>query len=304
MSNAAEVEAGKNNVCANCGVAEVDDTQLEDCGGCDLVKYCSEKCTENHREQHEEECQKRVQELHDKKLFRQSDGSHRGECPLCFLPLPLDPKKSTFYSCCSKTICDGCEYAHYMSDGGDNCPFCREPAPEEDDEHRKRMMKRVKANDPAAISEIGTKLYREGDWDSAFEYYMKAAELGEVVAHNQLGWMYWKGEVVEKDEEKAVYHLEKAAIGGHPQARHNLAFIEQKNGHVQRAVKHLIIAAKLGRELSMKALWKHYSEGNITKEDLEATLRNHQAALDEMKSPEREVAEAWRERERGAGRRN
>jgi truncated hemoglobin YjbI len=54
----------------------------------------------------------------------------------------------------------------------------------------------------------------------------------------------------------------------------------------------LIIAANVGHEDSMKALRKHYSGGNITKEDLDATLRTHQAALDEMKSPEREAAEA------------
>ena len=71
--------AGKNNVCANCGVAEVDDIKLEDCEGCDLVKYCGGKCMENHREQHEEECKKRGLELHDKELFSQPLGSHYGE---------------------------------------------------------------------------------------------------------------------------------------------------------------------------------------------------------------------------------
>ena len=41
------------NVCANCGIAGVDDVTLKDCdGGCDLVKYCSDKCQENHRGQH------------------------------------------------------------------------------------------------------------------------------------------------------------------------------------------------------------------------------------------------------------
>jgi hypothetical protein len=30
-----------------------------------------------------------------------------------------------------------------------------------------------------------------------------------------------------------------------------------------------------------------FKHGNMTKEDLDATLRTHQAALDEMKSPER-----------------
>jgi len=56
-------------------------------------------------------------------------------------------------------------------------------------------------------------------------------------------------------------------------------------------VKHFIIAAKLGKERSMKALWRHYSEGNITKDDLEVTLRTHKAAIDEMKSAQRDAGE-------------
>jgi len=103
--------------------------------------------------------------------------------------------------------------------------------------------------------------------------------------------MYHEGEGVEKDEEKAAYHWEKAAIGGHPIARYNLACIEEDNGNMERAVKHAIIAANLGMEESMKKLWKHYSLGNITKENLDSTLRTHQAAIDAMKSAQRDEAE-------------
>ena len=302
----AEAEADENNdVCANCGVAEVDNIKLEECDGCDLVKYCSDNnCKEEHREQHGEDCKKWAAELHDNKLYRQPERSHRGECPLCFLPMPLDPKKSTFYYCCSKTICDGCYYANVKSNGLDRCPFCREPAPNNAEESNKRMMKRIKANDPAAIREMGARLHDKGDYDGAFEYRTKAAELGDVVAHCRLGWMYHVGEGVEKNEEKAVYHWKKAAIGGHPKARHNLGCIEEQNGNMEKAVKHFIIAANHGYEESMKELWKHYSAGNITKEDLEATLRTHKATLDATKNPEREAAEAWREKQRGAQRNN
>ena len=292
MSNSAEVEAGENNVCANCGVGEVDDIQLEDCDGCDLVKYCGDDCKEEHREQHEEECKTRAVILHDRKLFAQPDISHLGECPLCFLPLPLDPRKSTFYSCCSKTICDGCDYAHYKSSGGNSCPFCREPAPEHEEGRKKRMMKRIKANDPDAMCEMGTRLYHEGDHDKAFEYWTKAAELGDSKAHHNLGYMYERGKGVEKDEEKAVYHYEKAAIGGDPSARFNLGNHEARNGRVDKAVKHYIIAAKLGHTGAMETLWDHYKHGSITKEDLDATLRTHQAAIDATKSPQREAAAA------------
>ena len=35
-------------VCAWCGIAAVDNITLEECDGCDLVKYCSDKCQEGH----------------------------------------------------------------------------------------------------------------------------------------------------------------------------------------------------------------------------------------------------------------
>ena len=74
-----------DEVCACCGVAAVDDVKLKICDdGCNLVKYCSGKCHENHREQHEKECTERKTELHDKELFTQPHSSHIGECPICF----------------------------------------------------------------------------------------------------------------------------------------------------------------------------------------------------------------------------
>ncbi len=292
-SSVAQAEA--DVCCANCGIAEVDDIKLEECDGCDLVKYCSNKCREEHREQHEDECKKRKEELHDRKLFRQPDESHLGECPICFLPLSLDRSKSMFRTCCSEVICYGCVYANMMSNIDDKvkarrCPFCREVA--DDDENEKRTMKRVKANDPAALSRMGMKCYTEGDGEGTVEYFRKAAELGNVDSHYLLGRIYEKGEGVEKDEEKRVYHWEKAAIGGHPSARYRLATNEEEHGNMERAAKHFIIAANLGDDQSMKALWKHYSLGNITKEDLDATLRTHQAAIDATKSAQRDAAEA------------
>ena len=297
MSDTADIEA--DVCCANCGAAEIDDIKLEECNGCDLVKYCSDKCREEHREQHQEECKNRAKELHDKKLFTQPDETHLGECPLCFLPLPLDPEKSMFRTCCSESICMGCVFANFESNKHDKakalrCPFCRTHSSMGGEETRKRLMKRVKANDPAAMKEMGLKcLHEDGNYDAAFGYLTKAAELGDADARHRLGWMYGKGEGVEKDDEKAVYHYEIAAIGGHPDARHNLARIEDDNGNVERAVKHLIIAANLGDEELMKELWNKFKDGNITKEELDATLSTHQAALDAMKSEQREEADAF-----------
>ena len=226
----------------------------------------------------------------DVELFSQPDGTHLGECPICFLPMPLDVRKYTFKACCSKKICDGCVVANVKSNGSSKCPFCREPA--DGEEWEKRMMKRIKANDPAALCQMGVDHRNEGDHGKAFEYWEKAAELGDPEAHNMMSIAYHEGEGVVKDEEKAVYHLEKAAIGGHYLARHNLGSTEAANGRMDRAVKHFIIAANLGHEDSMKELWKYYSAGRITKQDLDATLRSHQSAIDATKSLQREEAEA------------
>jgi tetratricopeptide (TPR) repeat protein len=291
-------EARAAEVCASCGIAALDNIILEDCDGCDLVKYCGDKCRGEHRHWHAGDCKRRAKELHDRKLFTQPDSCCYGECPICFLPLPLVMSKSTLKACCSKTICNGCNYAHRISNKNDltltHCPFCREPVPADDEEHEKRIMKRAKANDPVALCELGLIRYYDGDYDGAVEFLAKAAELGDLVARYQLGWMYERGEGVEKDKEKEVYHYERAAIGGQLDARYNLGNHEEWNGgRVDRAVKHWIISANLGHTESMEALWDHYKNGNMSKEDLEATLRAHQAAIDAMKSPEREAAQAF-----------
>ncbi len=93
MSSEAEAAAA-DEVCASCGTAAVDDVKLKKCNNdCDLVKYCSDTCEANHREQHEEECIIRRTEIRDRDLFAMPHGSHWGECPICCLPLPLDPQK-------------------------------------------------------------------------------------------------------------------------------------------------------------------------------------------------------------------
>jgi hypothetical protein len=334
MSNVAANTETEEHVCANCGIAEVDDVKMEECDGCDLVKYCSDKCREEHRQQHDEECKKREAELHNIDLFSQPEGSYHGNCPICFLPLSLNIRKSMMKPCCSKLICEGCAYAHYKINGDHNCPFCREPTidnlPNEDEIRRGMILKRIKAGDPVAMYQLGAMYRRDGEYDCAVEHLTKAAELGNAAAHYLLGFMYREGaginrdaeceneakkveneykkllmdavfsmygynptgQFVEKDEEKAVYHLKKAAIGGHPEARLALARDDMENGSIDRSVRHLIIAANLGHEESMKMLWAQYSDGNITKEDLESTLRTHKAAIDATKSTQRDEAAA------------
>jgi len=62
---------------------------------------------------------------------------------------------------------------------------------------------------------------------------------------------------------------------------------------MERAVKHFIIAAHMGEEGSMKALWKCHAKGFVKKDDLTVTLRAHQAAVDATKSAQREEAKKF-----------
>ena len=282
-------EEGLAEVCACCGIAAVDDIKLKDCdGGCDLVKYCSDGCQENHRDQHNEECKKQ------KILFTQPDSSYLGECPLCCLPLSIDMRKSTLMTCCCKSICLGCDYANQKreKEAGleHRCAFCREPKPKSQEESDKRIMKKIKKNDPVAMTYMG-KRNKEGDYGIALEYYTKAVELGDVDAHVGLASMYHNGNGVEKDEKRAVYHWEQAAIGGHPQARAGLAMHEMDNGRFNRAAKHFIIGANLGEDILLKPIKDLFVQGIVSKEEYAAALRGHQAAVDATKSAERKKAE-------------
>ena len=282
-------------VCAFCGIAEIDDVKLKDCDGCDLVRYCGDECQKNHESEHEEECKKRAAELRDELLFRQPESTHHGDCPICCLPMPLDISKSCFYECCSKSICEGCYHSNQIREldmkPAQTCPFCRELTPFTDEEGEKRNMQRVKANDPVAIRREGVKWHKKEEYIRAFDYFAKAAALGDVESHLKLACMYQLGRGVEEDEGKTMYHLEKAAIGGHPEARYKLGAHEWINDNYDRAAKHFVIAATLGDDDAIKTLMEVFKSGFVEKDDLAAALRAHQTAGNATKSPQREAAE-------------
>ena len=308
--------------CASCGMAEDDDIKLKNCTACYLVKYCSDDCQTDHKSKHEEACKnravelrnellfkqmlelyksknskvckKRAAKLRDELLFKQPESSHRGDCPICCLPLPLDSNKCRMTACCSKMICLGCVHANKIREAEmglkESCPFCREANFSTDEEGHKQRIKRVEVNDPVAIYDEGVFQYMKGNCSGALECYKKAARLGDAEAHLKLSSLYHCGDGVEKDKGKEIHHTEEAAIRGHPKARFLLGSYELENDNIERAVKHFIIAAKQGNDDSMKALMQFFTVKWVEKEILAATLREHQAAVDAAKSPQREAA--------------
>ena len=295
MSNNTD-DVAADEVCANCGKSAVDDVKLKRCG-CELVKYCNVDCQRNHRPKHKKACKKQIAKIREDRLFSQPDESSYGECPICCLPNSLDESKSSMMTCCSKLICNGCRYANTLREKEGrlehNCLFCREELPKTQEKIDQNTMKRAKSNDPVALFEVGVKCHREGDDEGSFEYWTKAAGLGNIEAHYNLSVMYYQGQGVEKDTKKEVYHLEEASIGGNAKARFNLGNHEARNGREDRAVKHYIIAAKQGDDKSLKNVQKGFRGGLVSKEDFEAALRGHQAAVDATKSKQREEANAF-----------
>ena len=286
--------------CASCGVAVIDDIKLKECSDCDLVRYCSDACQKEHTSHHQQECKKGAAELRDELLFKQPESSHLGDCPICMIPMPLDFEKYGTSSCCSKRICNGCNYANQMREAEKklqhSCPFCRKPVSSTEKQCDKQILKRIAANDPVAMLRKGIEQHRKGDYGSAFEYYTKAAELGDAEAQCNLAILYQYGTGVEKDEGKQINYLEEASIGGHPIARYRLGWIEGNNGSAERALTHFFIAAKLGENDSIKVLMDAFRNGLVSKDDLASALRAHHAAVDATKSPQREAAEEYARR--------
>ena len=284
--------------CASCGIAEGNENRLNHCNGCDLVRYCSDECLQDHWPQHAARCKKRAVELRDEILFRQPESTHMGDCPICCLPLPLDPTKRLLMGCCSKILCVGCDYANHVREIEEKldqkCPFfCRHITPKTSEEGEKYAMRRAEQNDPTALWQMGVRYFNREEYDLAFEYYTRAVELGDADAdaHYHLSLLYSLGQGVAKDEKKELYHLEEAAIQGHPNARYNLGCVEWENSKFERAAKHFIIAANLGHDESMKALKRCYKFGDVSKNDFAAALRGHYAAVAATKSPQREFGE-------------
>eukprot|EP00984_Skeletonema_dohrnii_P012878 scaffold5256_cov70-Skeletonema_dohrnii-CCMP3373.AAC.1 len=292
------LQVDDNSCCASCGITANDDMKLKICTACKLVRYCSVKCQKDHRSKHKRACKKRVAELRDEILFQQPESSNFGDCPICCLPHPIDRTNlschATVMSCCGKIICVGCNRANQIREIEESlqqiCPFCRYLVPETVEEADKLLMRRVEANDPLSLVEVGKQCGIEGDNAGAFKYWTKAAELGDAEAHFCLFILYHDGKAVEKDRKKAVYHLEHSAIAGHHYARYNLGCIDQNTGRIERAVKHWIIAANLGLDDAVQKLKESFHWGDVSKEDFAAALRGHQAAVDATKSPQRSEA--------------
>jgi len=295
MSNTSE---SNTLICANCGKGEEADVNLKSCNACKMVKYCSRDCQIAHRPQHKKACKKRARELHDIELFKQPP--HLDEdCPICFLTLPALGSGSVYMSCCGKAICKGCTHAvlSLKCKGPTLCPFCRTPAPDDDDKITELERCRAENGDAEAINRIGS-YYLNGSYGfllnhaKALELWRQAVDLGFARALFNVANCYWFGRGVEVDTKKAKHYYELAAMKGHASSRNELGVFEVEAGNMDTALKHFMIAARGGDSNSMKNIKDLYENGDATKEDFAKALRSYQEYIDEIRSPQRDEAAA------------
>jgi hypothetical protein len=83
-----------------------------------------------------------------------------------------------------------------------------------------------------------------------------------------------EGEGVEKDDQKATYYFELAAMKGHNDSRYNLGIEEAKAGENDEALKHWLIACRRGINDSLGDIKGLFLKGRATKEDYEKALRS------------------------------
>ena len=293
-----------NNLCANCGKADDDDDdiKLKTCVACKMIQYCGKECQVSHWPAHKKECKQRAAEIYDEKLF--ADPPPREECPICFITLPR--MGVMWHNCCGKNICDGCMLQSQDMGNSDKCAFCRADSGTTEIQDLVRLEKRMRVNnDPEAFNTMGCH-YEFGflnlipqDYTKARENWSKAASLGSILAHRNIGYLYYEGTGVEKNLKKAIYHFEQAAMGGHEVCRHILGVEEEKRGNLRtRAIKHYFLAAKGGYEDALIQVHRGYINGYATKDEFESARRAYQKSIEEVKTEWRDKAEVVRAQEK------
>lgn len=291
--------------CAACGGEGAGG--LKTCGKCGGARYCGRECQVAHWPAHKGDCKKRAAELLDDKLF--NNIPPRDDCPVCIMPMPIDGTQTTYQPCCGKVICAGCSHAvdlkmatpvakaGRVSVGvSPPCAFCRSTRPKSIKEMDERLDRRMSLNDANAYCQkagdysLGDTPGTPLDYGRAFELYSRAAELGSPEAHYELGNMYRNGKGRDVNLKRARHHYQLGAIGGCLLSRSNLGALEASQGNFDVAMRHFKIAASCGYEKGVQGLRMGYTEGLVTKEELDGILRAYEAAANEMKSDERDKA--------------
>ena len=231
------------------------------------------------------------------------------ECPICMLPLPHEPSESSYCVICGKTVCWGCMIgtAEAHAEGGDEekavekittCPYCRSKTTCYDDKFwLEKEMKRANAGDGESMHVIGG-YYFDGemglkqDKAEGLQWYHRSMEAGSGHAAFNLSRCFKYGDGVKQDIEKAIEYSQKSAGHGFAPSYVQLGRLLLGRGEIEEGMLNLRKASMCGmnEKFIFDKLKIGFKYGFITKEEYAFTLRENQAACNEMKSGNREMA--------------
>ena len=130
----------------------------------------------------------------------------------------------------------------------------------------------------------GQKLYKEQEYEGAFDRFNEAAAMGEPTAMFYTGVCYANGDGVEKNPVKAFRMFRSAANGKNIAAMHNLANCYMQGvgttANNSLALKWYTAAADSGFVRSISMLAKSYEEGILTDKDSDKAIKWYKLAAE------------------------
>ena len=190
-----------------------------------------------------------------------------------------------------------------------SCAYCRQHLlflgiGQGSTETRRRLQVGIAKNDPFAMVGMarehetkrhlnyltGVERVAPHDNEKALELYRRAAALDCDIACYELARVYRDRSCAKESVECLV----KATNLGNVLARREVAGLERKAGKPKVAMAHYCIAAKAGCKESMRMLTGGYKNCHVEKVDLEAALRCHHNAREELEGGERK-RRCWHE---------
>ena len=159
-----------------------------------------------------------------------------------------------YRNCCGYNICKGCVHQHLavLIKGRvdkekalkiiGTCPMCRAPPLEDDKavwELQKKLAKEGRVED---MFELGITYFNgengvKEDKKKGLKWIKRAADAGFGKASHFLGFHYMNGDMVRKDVDTALVHLEVAAKSGVTEAFSDMAFnLIMEKGDIENAM--------------------------------------------------------------------
>ena len=143
-------------------------------------------------------------------------------------------------------------------------------------------------NHAGALYMIGNMYYKgylgnktNEDLELAYDYLIKARDLGNVAALNVLGVFYLNGLYpVKKDQEEAIKYFNKASDNNYAYALNNLGKIYENNGDTDLAFSYYLRSANLGESWACNKVGECFRNGIYTKKDIPKSFEYYKKAIE------------------------